>query len=399
MKLSSVGVAILLLLSGVSDSSASPRAREQLQAIPIDASVPDPPIPIVAEGKRHWLYELHLTNFGRGDLSLARVAVTDGMTGQMLLTLSGDSLSSVIARRGVIAKGSGMIIGPGQRTVLFLDVILPASARRPTEIRHRLTFDPVRTIDLRDETVLDLDPIRVSSAVPISLGPPLRGGCWVASHALSNDSAHRRTLIALNGRASLAQRYAIDWIRIGEDGQAFRGDPADNRNWSAYGAEVLAVADGTVLEARDGIPENDPTSDKKAVPINLETVGGNHVLISLPGGGSVFYAHMQPGSIRVHEGERIHRGDVIGRIGNSGQADAPHLHIHVTDGRSTLAAEGVPMQFQSFELQGHLPSLAVLANRQGWRPQGPAQVRRNEMPLENAVVRFPGGTSPCVKAR
>src|SRR5262249_49328921 len=161
-----------------------------------------------------------------------------------------------------------------------------------------------------------------------------------------------------------------DWIRIGADGQAFRNDPANNRNWSAYGADVLAVAGGTVIDAKDGVPENDPTSDKKAVPIDLETVGGNHILVKLPSGAAVFYAHLQPGSIKVRIGDRVREGEAIGRIGNSGQADAPHLHLHITDRPSALAAEGLPLVFRSFVLQGHLPSLAILANGQGWRPTG-----------------------------
>lgn len=217
----------------------------------------------------------------------------------------------------------------------------------------------------------------------------------MASHALSNSSVHRRTLIALNGRVYDAQRFAIDWIRIGSDGQAFRDNPADNRNWSAYGADVLAVADGTVIDVLDGIPENDPTSDNKAVPIDLTTVGGNHILLDIGNGILVYYAHLKPGSVAVRVGQRVRRGALIGKVGNSGKADSPHLHLHVIAGTSAFASEGVPYEFRSFGLQGHLPGLSVLANGQGWRPTGRPQPKTTEMPVENAVVEFPGDTSPC----
>jgi murein DD-endopeptidase MepM/ murein hydrolase activator NlpD len=207
---------------------------------------------------------------------------------------------------------------------------------------------------------------------------------------MSNTSLHRRTLVVVDGKARIAQRFATDWTRVGADGLAFRGDPAKNANWSAYGAEVLAVADATVADVKDGVPENDPTSEKKAVPIDLETVGGNYVILDLGGGRFAFYAHLRPGSIRVRVGDRVRRGQVLALLGNSGNSDAPHLHFHVTDGVSPLGAEGVPYVFESFYMEGVLPSKKLLVEG-GWRPQ-PAHatdIRRLEIPVENAVVRFP----------
>jgi murein DD-endopeptidase MepM/ murein hydrolase activator NlpD len=171
---------------------------------------------------------------------------------------------------------------------------------------------------------------------------------------------------------------------------AFRGDPAKNADWSAYGAEVLAVADAIVSDLKDGIPENDPTSDKKAVPINLETVGGNYIILDLGGGNYAFYAHLQPKSIRVKVGDHVRRGQVLALLGNSGNSDAPHLHFHVTNGNSPLGAEGVPYVLEWFEVQGILPSKKLLVEG-GWKPQPSAKTdqRRLEIPIENAVVNFP----------
>jgi murein DD-endopeptidase MepM/ murein hydrolase activator NlpD len=211
----------------------------------------------------------------------------------------------------------------------------------------------------------------------------------VASHGLSDTSSHRRTLLTLNGRARIAQRFAIDWTRIGSDGLVFRGDPARNGDWTPYGAEVLAVADGRIVEAVDGIPENDPTSDVKAVAITFDNATGNHLVLDIGGGLYALYAHLRTGSLRVHAGDRVKAGAVIAALGNSGKADAPHLHFQVMDGPSPLASEGAPFVFDSFELEGHIPSLGVLADGTGWKPTEPAQLRRRETPLENAVVRFP----------
>ena len=97
---------------------------------------------------------------------------------------------------------------------------------------------------------------------------------------------------------------------------------------------------------------------------------------------------MKPGSIRVKINEKVHRGDVLALLGNSGNSDAPHLHFHVTDDNSPLGAEGVPFVFDFFEQQGFLSSKSQLISG-GWKPD-PKNVTKvqNEMPTDNAVVRF-----------
>jgi murein DD-endopeptidase MepM/ murein hydrolase activator NlpD len=370
-----------------------PGAAALPQGLPVDVTVPMIPTPVESEGVRHLLYELHLTNLGREPLALKSLDVVDEPGGQALATYSGEALARLVARPGVAPPPKDRLtIGGGLRAVVFLDVALAASVAPPHRLAHRLTFEPAVTVNQQPETTLIAAEIRPATTRPVVLGPPLAGGCWIASHGLSNASSHRRTLLAVDGRATISQRFAIDWIRVGADGQAFRGDPARNANWTPYGAEVLAVADARVVATQDGVAENDPTADKKAVPITLATVGGNNVVLDLGGGRYAFYAHLQPGSLRVRPGEHVRRGQAIARLGNSGQSDAPHLHLQVTDGPSLVASEGLPLVFDAFDLQGHLPSLKVLTDGSGWRPTEAPQRRRREMPLENAVVRFgPGG--------
>ena len=87
---------------------------------------------------------------------------------------------------------------------------------------------------------------------------PLSGDLWLAGNGPDNSVGHRRTLMALAGEARFAQRFAIDWVRLFPDGRTFHGDPKDNRSYRAFGAEALAVADATVVETKDDIPENQP---------------------------------------------------------------------------------------------------------------------------------------------
>ena len=369
--------------------SAVARSQElHPAAIPADLAVPLVPTPVVAEGQRHLIYELHIANFGSAPFTLVSVDVVDGTTGATLTSYAGDSLTGVLARPGTPGLPDRRVIAGGTRAVVFIDIYAPVSATAPNLLRHRVTFLPMTPPSGPVQSVVTGAVMRITHLTPTVLGPPLCGDGWLASHGLANTSSHRRTLLAIDGRARIAQRFAIDWTRIEANGQVFHGDPSRNTNWTPYGADVLAVADARVVQIVDGVPENDPTSDTKAVPITLETVAGNHLILDLGDGRYALYAHLQPGSFAVKQGARVRRGQMLAKLGNSGQSDAPHLHLHIMDEPSPLAAEGLPLVFSSFELQGHVPSLRVLTDGTGWKPSAPSSTRKAEMPVENAVVRF-----------
>jgi murein DD-endopeptidase MepM/ murein hydrolase activator NlpD len=189
----------------------------------------------------------------------------------------------------------------------------------------------------------------------------------------SNTSGHRRALIPLGGRPEIAQRFAIDWAKVGPSGQRFDGDAKNNASYFAYGSDILSVADGVVTSIKDGIPQNVPGPASRAVPITLATVGGNYVIVDIGGGRYAFYAHMQPGTLRVKVGDRVRRGQVLGLLGNSGNSTEPHLHFHIGNANAPLASEGLPYLIDAWDLHGGGT----------WKPQ------RNQLPLDNAKVRFP----------
>lgn len=361
--------------------------------IPIDLTVPFLPPAVNAEGERHLVYEPHVSNFGSGELTLTRIEVLDDRTSALLVSYEGDALSGLLSRPGTPGLPDRRVIAGGLRAVAFLDVRTPSASTLPQHLRHRVTFLPVTPANSSLQSIVEGARVTVNRHAVSALGPPLEGSGWIASHGLSNASSHRRTLLAIDGQARIAQRFAIDWTRVGADGQVFRGDPAKNSNWTPYGAAVLAVADGRVVQVQDGIPENDPTSDTKAIPITLTTVGGNFLILDLGDGRFAFYAHLRPGSFVIRAGARVRRGQVLARLGNSGQSDAPHLHLHIVNAPSPLAAEGLPLVFERFELEGHVPSLSVLTDGTGWRPTQPWVSRRGEMPVENAVVAFASRSS------
>lgn len=114
------------------------------------------------------------------------------------------------------------------------------------------------------------------------------------------------------------------------------------------------MADARVARVFDGMAEEVPG----ALPtsIALADADGNHVILDLGDGRYVLYAHFIPGSIRVAEGDRVKRGDVLGLVGNSGNTLVPHLHLHVMSAPSGLASNGLPYVFDGYELLGRVPS-------------------------------------------
>jgi len=365
-----------------SQSSAAakppPAPSQRPISAPLDVVVPVAPAAFKAGGKTHLVYELHATNFDRSDCVLTRLEVI-GAGEKPLARYEGNELAAMIARPGAAPDVEKPKIGGGLRAVIYLWLTLEAGAEIPTAIRHRLS---IKVGDFPEEMILDCARIAVGQK-PLVISPPLRGGEWLAGNGPSNTSGHRRSLVPIAGQAHIAQRFAIDWVRLREEGRTFTGDPKDNKNYRCYGAEALAVADAIVAAVKDGIPENVPGPTSRAVPITLETVGGNHVVLDLGQGRYAFYAHLQPGSLRVKAGDKVRRGQVVGLVGNSGNSTEPHLHFHITDASYPLGSDGLPYLLTTFEVQG---------KGWGWKAteaKAPAEKRRMEIPLENDVVRFP----------
>lgn len=187
--------------------------------------------------------------------------------------------------------------------------------------------------------------------------------------------------LANTGRrdATICQRFAIDFMRLDEQGRAQTGDGTRNHDYPGYGQEVVSVADARVLSVIDGVAENAPGKGR-AVSITLATVAGNQVSLDLGGGFTAFYAHLQPGSVRVKVGDRVRRGQLLGLVGNSGNSTGPHLHFHISRGASILGGEGVPFVYREYRRLTTPPGTPSTAAQ--------AELVRGESPLLGDIVLF-----------
>ena len=345
----------------------------------MEVRVPKPPTVMHGGGETILPYELHITNLTTQPFTITRVEVVNADNDAVLATLADSALARAITRVGVrLPPPERAHVAAGLRAVVYMWV--PVTGMPPRAIRHRVTTKP--DTGTAPPTVLETPAVAVSNDVVV-ISPPLRGGPWLAANGPSAESGHRRAMIPLFGSYYIAQRFAIDWVKLDASNKTYSGDSLKNDSYYAYGNDALAVADGIVTEVKDSIPENVPGINSRAVPITLETVGGNHVIIDIGGGHYAFYAHLQPGSIRVKLGARVKRGQVLGLVGNSGNSTEPHLHFHVSDASSPLGSEGLPYVFESVTVVGRCEGFSAKC------PRSAEVVRHREMPVANELVRFP----------
>ena len=359
-------------------ASSAPQHTPKPHTAPLAVSVSIAPVPFQADGKTHLVYELHIMNFAEWACTISRIEVLGGdSSDKPLADFSASDIKGMMVSPGYPDAIKGRIPDAGF-AIVYMWVTVNSPAEVPTSLRHRITL---LVGDYPEPLVITTGPAPAArTAVPV-IQPPLRGGEWLAANGPSNTSIHRRTILTDEGHAWLSQRFAIDWIELYPDGKSYQGDPKDNKNYRAYGAEIHSVVDGVVTQIKDGIPQNVPNEDP-AIPITMETVGGNHVIVQIGDGLYAFYAHMQAGSVRVKVGDKVHVGQVLGLVGNSGNSSEPHLHFHICNANSELACEGLPYAFPSYEVQG---------KGEGWKSSdshAAATQHTMELPLENEVVRF-----------
>ncbi len=192
---------------------------------------------------------------------------------------------------------------------------------------------------------------------------PLRGE-WTAVHTPASR-------IPSHGTDMLGQRYAFDLIRL-DPGKGSRYHPAGvlrtllvgvpTHECYGWGEPVQAPLDGEVVAALDGLRERNrihPVRELvlvlksgltfRATQQHLHRVLGNHVILRC---GDVYagFAHLAPGSVAVEAGRQVRVGDVLGRVGHTGNSTAPHLHFQLMDGPDPLTAHGVPCAFREYEV-------------------------------------------------
>ena len=194
-----------------------------------DIAIPYRPAAVPVAGRQQLFYELHLSNFARIPLAAMRLEVRDPASGAVLLDVSGAALHTLMdgAPDGMIA--------PQARGIVYLELPVPSTGS-PARLAHRLTFTGGGDGGNRAVTI-DAGTVAIDPAPPPRLGPPLKGGPWVAVYAPGMTNGHRRYVYAIDGKARIPGRFAMDFMKVDSAGRLAPANDAATSAHFGYGAE------------------------------------------------------------------------------------------------------------------------------------------------------------------
>ncbi|WP_447726507.1 M23 family metallopeptidase [Sphingomonas koreensis] len=355
---------------------ATPASAQKIPPISLEFTVAGQPARVARADGTQIAYELRVSSFHRSPLRLRTLEIVDG-EGRTLGRYEGGKLAALIGGQWVAEDADRTLVAPAGHALIFVNQLVEGPV---ATLRHRVTY----SVGDRPPVTIESAP-RAVAAAPRPFGPPIRGGTWSAVYQPAMEFGHRRYVYALNGTPRIPGRFAIDFFHADRNPKEprYAADPG-------YGAEVIAVADGRVIAARDDF--TDPVQRNPDEPSDPENATGNYVALDIgpnESGGRriVFYEHLKQG-LAVKKGDRVRRGQLLGRVGATGQVGGTHLHFHLADTNSPLGAEGLPFALDAFEQVGSWTTIDQAFSGERWQPATPRRFTR-AMPSPNVVVRFP----------
>ncbi|MCK5045709.1 MAG: M23 family metallopeptidase [Candidatus Heimdallarchaeota archaeon] len=163
---------------------------------------------------------------------------------------------------------------------------------------------------------------------------------------------------AYNHRSMHSQEFGFDLVQLNDNLQFEQTIEKPNEEFKCYNEDLLAVADGEVVDCFVGIPENPSAikmisnDEKREIIVKsgfVPLISGNYAIIKHATNEYSFYAHIKNGTLKVKKGDNVSQGQVIGKLGNSGNSTGPHLHFHLMDKPSILTGRGLPCHFTNLK--------------------------------------------------
>ena len=352
------------------------------------------------DGHYYVVYELLLTNTRAVPATLEAVEVLDAADSTTIIRSEGEDLVDLM-RTLDAQPAEDASLPPNESRMVYLAVSFDSEEEVPEALNNRIEAMAAAGPGASEPSSIQygVGTLELAGRTPPVFSPPLEGEGWLSVNGCCEpDGVHRSAVLEVNGSLYDSQRFAIDWMRLNEDGQIVVGDPSENENYVNYGAKVMAAADGVVLDMLDELEDNVPGQLPDPNSITLKNVDGNHVVIDHGNGLYSFYAHLQRGSVEVEVGDEVQAGDQVGLLGNTGNSSAPHLHFHIIAGPSPVGSDGLPYVLDSFLLAGVADGSeaqfdAALSEGEASFPSrselDPVE-HENELPLDNTILNFPG---------
>ena len=301
------------------------------------------------DGMDHVEYELLVVNAVEQPVTLKSLTVLDP-NAKELTRIEGAAL--VAATQTLLDKKPMTEIPASAAVSVDVDLIVPPGAA-PQRLTHRLAYSVpagTSTAVFVDPPVIDGPEVAINRQPATVIKPPLKGDGWLATTSCCTPNLHRDLRVVVDGRRiETAETFAVDWALLKGD-RVYEGKGTTNEQFYAYGADVFAVADSTVVSVQDGKP--DTTPNVAMIPKTLSDFGGNQVILEIGPKVYAVYCHLQPGSLRVKVGDTVKVGAPLAKIGNTGPSLGPHLHFGLLNRPDMFTGRSLPFVIDSYTLAG-----------------------------------------------
>lgn len=347
-----------------------------------------------SEEQWHVIYDLLLTNFNSHPSTVKEIHILGRNSAaeawRTVKTLSGSELVKNFTRIAG-AKETPFTLDAAKVGVVWVNVSWDKESDVPSELAHRVVFDSKNQFGTAQEYDYTCAELKIDKKPPVVISPPLKGSKWLVAGGYIGKLGHRTALFPIDNDLHSAQPYAIDWQRLDEKNLS-SSDISKNESNRSYDEPVYAVADGIVLGVNDRF--NDQPPQKPVGEERLSWPAGNSLVLDIGNGHYVMYAHMRRGSILFKPGDKVKRGEQIGKVGSTGNSYGAHLHMHVTSNPGLLNGDGVPYLFDKFEVIGEMKDLdSYDANEAAGRPHEVIDSKfngehKNELPREGVLLKL-----------
>ena len=243
-------------------------------------------------------------------------------------------LAETALARDWISAAQQAIFEP-KATMLPITNTVRHDPARPTAYGYRLELQRGRVLrvalDVKSDSpatiFIDLFELQDGDEPPRHIKSAAREATTI-EHEIRRDGSYilriqpellRGGTLTIGQRTTAALRFPVQGRTSSAVGSFFR-DPRDNNTRDHHGIDIFAPRNTPVLAAADGF----------VTSVGTNRLGGNVVWIFDPERGqSHYYAHLERQAVSA--GERVKAGEVVGYVGNTGNARTtpPHLHFGI----------------------------------------------------------------------
>lgn len=171
---------------------------------------------------------------------------------------------------------------------------------------------------------------------------PFKDSFYVEYGGISKKDSHSWDIIS--------QRYAYDFEIRDTYNSPYHDNYLELKNYYSYNKDIIAPLDGYVVSICNCYQDTN-IQEGRPIVCDCDDVRGNHIIIKHKYGEYSLIAHILKDSFQVKEGDIVRQGQIIAKVGNSGNTNGPHIHFQIQDRLDSKSAIGIKINFKSIKIK------------------------------------------------